>query len=63
MDNTNDGIDELKLQVLKQLNLVIKGHNIKREQVLTVGDVLSFIDIAIVNVKKQIKLKSEKVHS
>lgn len=66
MEQSNDGIDEvkLKLSVLIEINQVIRGHQLKREQVLTVGDVMSFIDIAIVNVKVAVKLqkKSNKVH-
>ncbi len=64
MEQTNEGIDELELRlsVLKEINRVIRGHQLKKDQTLTVGDVVSFIDIAIVNVKVAVKLKSKKVH-
>lgn len=62
MDKTNDGIDEriLTLHVIKELNRVIRGHQIDRKTILTLGDLLDFIEIAIANVEKSVKIEKSK---
>lgn len=66
MGQINDDVDEqrLKLNVLKEVNRVIRGHYLKKEQPLTVGDVIGFIEIAIKNVITQERRNkpTEKVH-
>lgn len=48
----------IKLLVLKEINRVIRGHQLDKKQTLTVGDISQFIDIAITNVRAAEKLKS-----
>lgn len=61
MDNLNDEAvsRQLVLKVLKEVNRVIKGHQLDRKQLLTVGDVISFVEIAIQNVATADKLKKQ----
>lgn len=56
MDTLNDEA-KIKLLVLKEINLVIRGHGLHKAHPLTVGDVIQFIDIAIKNVRVAEKLK------
>jgi hypothetical protein len=51
-------IEKLKLLVLVEINQVIRQKESDKKKTLTVGDVMEYVNQAIINVDKAEKLKS-----